>query len=86
MLPICDLNEMQWIECYLFYRQEYSMSFGMSYSCVIDWHVDFVPRRRHRLARAYDNPAWCCQRTSAFAAIQGAMDQCEKLLIVEDGE
>lgn len=45
----------------------YKWSFGMEYSSVIDWVVDFTPRKGHPQARNY--PAFQASSTSPAEAI-----------------
>jgi hypothetical protein len=67
------------------YKREYSMSFGLSYSSVIDWAADFTPRRNHKHAKDYDNSIWCGSGFNPWDAIYMAMRSCEYAL-KEDGD
>lgn len=44
---------------------DYKMTFGMEFSQIVDWVVEFVPGRNHRLAREYGDSAL---RTSGMTA------------------
>jgi hypothetical protein len=58
----------------------YNWSFGMEYSTVIDWVVDFTPRRNHPKAREY--PAY--QATASTAPM--AICKAALMVLANEGE
>jgi len=57
----------------------YNLSFSIEYSSVIDWVVEFVPRRNHPLAREYNGP-WQRNAGSPTKAIKDAMELFERMI------
>jgi len=58
---------------------DYKMSFGMEYSSVIDWVVEFAPRRNHPLAREYGGPLQTSDTTAPRAICAAALRWIESL-------
>lgn len=54
------------------HADKYKMSFGLEYSCVIDWVADFTPRRGHPQARDY--PLWQAGGATFEEAVHRAME------------
>lgn len=51
---------------------EYKLSFGLQFSCIIDWVADITPRANHPQARNY--PLWQGQGVTAKTAVERAID------------
>lgn len=50
------------------HRRDLNLSFGLEYSCVVDWVADLTPRRGHPKARQYGD-VWRGQGVTAAKAI-----------------
>ena len=61
------------------YADKYKMSFGLSYSSIIDWVADFTPRRNHPKAREYG--LWQGTGGTREEAILAALDEAQAALI-----
>lgn len=51
------------------HQGDLKLSFGLEYSCIIDWVADLTPRKNHPKARQYGT-VWRGQGTSPEEAIQ----------------
>jgi len=60
------------------HADRFKMSFGLEYSCVVDWCADFTPRRGHPQAREYG--LWTGSSTNRDEAIRRAMARAREAI------
>jgi len=62
------------IQEFLDQHQDLKLSFGLEYSSIVDWVAEFVPRRKHPLARSYNGP-WRVQALGMEEAVNLAAEK-----------